>query len=136
MGNFAVKTLIAFLLLASFAVAADRSAELQKALSRRRTFLVIKVADVKAANAAAVSAFGAKDAKMFSVQFTKDKADKPTHYVASIAGMTPDEVAKFQKAFDSLIKSNKITKYDKTSKDILTELKLESKQKVEAVKTP
>jgi hypothetical protein len=118
-----MRTLLAFLLLSSLAIAADRSAELEKALARNRTLLVIGAADLVAANKAAVVAFGPAGEKMFSVAFSNDGA-KQTHYVACLR-MTPLEKARFDKAFDALTKTGRFGSYlgiSTTAK--LAELKL------------
>ena len=115
-----MRTLIAFLLLASVVVA-DPPAERAKAL--RRDLLIVKKADLKAANEAAVVALGPANANMFSVGFRKaGNAETPSHYVASVR-MTSVERAKFDKAFTALLTAGKVNQYQKcTVKAKLTEL--------------
>jgi hypothetical protein len=124
MGNIAMRTILALLLLSSIAYA-DKPAELEKALARNRSLLVIKIKDVEAANAAAVVAFGPANSKMFSAAYCDDGSKKETHYVASVR-MTSAEKEKFLKAFDALLKAKKIYQYEKPDKDKMKDLKLET----------
>jgi hypothetical protein len=118
-----MRTILALLLLTSIAVA-DKPAELEKALSRSRSLLVIQKADLDAANKAAVIAFGPANAKLFSVGYRKaGSAKKPTHYVASVH-LSPAEVLRFNAAFKELLAGNKIARYEKGGKTKLVELKL------------
>jgi hypothetical protein len=118
-----MRTILALLLLTSVAYA-DKPAELEKALARNRSLLVIQKADLDAANKAAVIAFGPANAKMFSVGYRKaGSAEKPTHYVASVR-LSPAEVLRFNAAFKELLSGNKIARYEKGGKAKLVELEL------------
>jgi hypothetical protein len=114
---------VLLILLVSIAVA-DKPAELEKALARNRSLLVIQKADLEAANAAAVVAFGPNNAKMFSVGYRKaGSAKKPTHYMASVH-LSPAEILRFNAAFKELLSGNKIARYEKGGKAKLAELEL------------
>lgn len=128
-----MKTLIALLLLTSVAMA-DPAAERAKAM--RSDLIVVAKADLAAANAAAVAAFGQANSKMFVVGVHKSRlgaASEVTHYVASVR-MTPAERAKFDKAFATLLTARKVDRYQKSQvKTKLTELSLAP---VEAIVKP
>ena len=121
-----MRTLLAILLvvcLASTALA-DKAAERQKALGR--TLIIVAKADLKAANEAAVIAFGSANAKMFSQGYGADAKKESTHYVASVMLSARDK-ARFDKAFADLVKAKKIdtAKVSATVLAKLKELKLE-----------
>ena len=94
---------------------------------KTRQLIVVTAAQLDAANAAAVKAFGRGGEGTFSVPFNDGKnVARPkdvTHYVCSMV-LTAEQLAAFRKELDALLKSNKVVLYDKGSRGTLAELKL------------
>jgi hypothetical protein len=111
-----MKTLLA--ILALMLVAAQAVAQ-----KPQRTILVIPAANLKAANDAAVVAFGNAGKGTFSVPYSFDKSGTTTHYVAALV-ISPEKKAKFDAAFAALSTARTLAQYDSVTRSKLAELKL------------
>jgi hypothetical protein len=89
----------------------------------RRTILVVPASNLKAANDAAVVAFGNAGKGTFSVPYSFDKSGTTTHYVAALV-ILPEKKAKFDAAFVALSTARTLVQYDSVTRSKLTELKL------------
>lgn len=124
---------ITVLLFVASSALADKAAERQRGLNR--TLIIVKKADLEAANKAAAIAFGPSNAKMFSQGYGADLKKEPTHYVASVMLSARDK-AKFDKAFADLVKAKKIDTAKVSTTTVATKLKELKLEKADATAAP